>query len=229
MKSQVRIHWSTSVRLELFLLLAFFRQPSPCLFPGDFNDKPSPIRYNTKQSVLFRSSRNTRMLWSKKSERRFKKQDKRDYDEATYKKEGADVWLCSGQFNPGSFRRVHGRLFLSIQGRGFCKCADREHAPVRSERRRRRFCRSYEILLAGDHIHSGDHFSGLYPEQDTGCARALAADRFSGRNPAFVRCVLDPSVAERSGEYADFAGVWYAGRDVPIFPGQRYRNHHVHR
>lgn len=25
------------------------------------------------------------------------------------------------------------------------------------------------------------------------------ADRFSGRNPAFVRCVLDPSVAERSG------------------------------
>lgn len=91
------------------------------------------------------------------------------------------------------------------------------------------FGRSYEILLAGDHIHSGDHFSGLYPEQDTGCARALAADRFSGRNPAFVRCVLDPSVAERSGEYADFAGVWYAGRDVPIFPGQRYRNHHVHR
>ena len=43
-----------------------------------------------------------------------------------------------------------------------------------------------------------------------------------------VRCVLDPSVAERSGEYADFASVWYAGRDVPIFPGQRYRNHHVH-
>ena len=50
------------MHLDLFLLLAFFRQSSPCLLPGDFNDKPSPIRYNTKQSVLFCSSRNERFF-----------------------------------------------------------------------------------------------------------------------------------------------------------------------
>ena len=171
------------------------------------------------------------------------------YEDTLIKKSGADLKnktreIMMKQFTKKKVQMSESavvNLVLALSGgcmdaysylyreRGFCKCADREHAPVRSECRRRRFCRSHEILLAGDHIHSGDHFSGLYSEQDTGCARALAADRFSGRNPAFVRCVLDPSVAERSGEYADFAGVWYAGRDVPIFPGQRYRNHHVHR
>lgn len=126
-----------------------------------------------------------------------------------------DIRNLENRYFTGIERRVHGCILLPVQGRSFCQCPDRKHAPFRCAFIFRRMAGSFTLCFSGAGLCGRNShrrvcsFRNERPDPDS-----LEADY--GVDGSHYPCSggVDSPEPESSCQCTDFVCLWDAGREL---------------
>ncbi len=152
-------------------------------------------------------------------------------NEDSYELSGKTDVGINGTWNCACFgRRLYGCIFLCMQGRCICECADRKYAVAGGTHLAGRIFAGTALSFSGACIcnrnRTGRH-RALPPTGEK--SDPLAADLGLLRSSRIIRGQLSVTGYEPSGKQPDVLCLRHTGRELPKDPWKRNRNDDVYR